>query len=178
MRPKLTFTVVNFLINGQKCYACRDPNNEQNQHQQQKKQTTPFIHFLFMPFEPTMTAPTHPPPLPRTSSTSSTTTSTASSACQVRVGVRIRPLTSNEHKQGGKQILNVSPSSSLSSQTSSISIGERKFTYDAVFDANISQQELYESVSKPLLGSFIDGYNATVRSQQHNIVRFYTLDDL
>jgi hypothetical protein len=81
-------------------------------------------------------------------------TSGSSSCCQVRVGVRIRPLTSNEIKQGGKKVLDVSPPC--------LGIGERRFTYDAVFDSHISQQELYESVSKPLLASFVDGYNATV----------------
>lgn len=44
----------------------------------------------------------------------------------------------------------------------SVGIGERRFTYDAVFDSQVSQEELYNSVSKPLLGSFVDGYNATV----------------
>ena len=78
----------------------------------------------------------------------------ASSSCQVRVGVRIRPVTSQEIKQGGKQVLDVAPPC--------IGIGERRFTYDAVFDSYVGQQELYESVSKPLLTSFLDGYNATV----------------
>lgn len=43
-----------------------------------------------------------------------------------------------------------------------VGIGERRFTYDAVFDSSVAQQELYESVSGPLLASFVDGYNATV----------------
>eukprot|EP00536_Pseudo-nitzschia_multiseries_P002764 jgi/Psemu1/184230/e_gw1.38.172.1 len=41
-------------------------------------------------------------------------------------------------------------------------MGRRIFTYDAVFDSNFGQEELYESVSAPLLSSFIDGYNATI----------------
>ena len=41
-------------------------------------------------------------------------------------------------------------------------MGKRRFTYDAVFDSNFSQTDLYESVSAPLLSSFVDGYNATV----------------
>lgn len=76
------------------------------------------------------------------------------SQCQVRVGVRIRPVTSQEIKQGGKEVLNVT--------APSIGIGERCFTYDAVFGSHIGQQELYDHISKPLLGSFVDGYNATV----------------
>lgn len=76
------------------------------------------------------------------------------SQCQVRVGVRIRPVTSQEIKQGGKQVLDVVPPS--------VGLGERRFTYDAVFDSHVTQQELYDNVSRPLLGSFVDGYNATV----------------
>ena len=80
-----------------------------------------------------------------------------SSSCQVRVGVRVRPLTSKEIQHGGKSTLTVSP-------PSSISMGQRQFTYDTVFDANIDQMELYNNISKPLLTSFVDGYNATVSS--------------
>ena len=79
---------------------------------------------------------------------------TSSSSCQVRVGVRIRPVTAQEIKQGGKQVVDVAPPC--------VGIGERRFTYDAVFDSYVGQQELYDSVSKPLLSSFLDGYNATV----------------
>ena len=76
------------------------------------------------------------------------------SGCQVRVGVRVRPLTSTEIQQGGKN--------SLSVTAPSVSIGQRRFTYDAVFNSIVGQQDLYDSVSAPLLTSFIDGYNATV----------------
>lgn len=76
------------------------------------------------------------------------------SECNVRVGVRVRPLTSKEIQQGGKLSLVVSQPS--------VSIGQRRFTYDAVFDSNIEQQELYDSISAPLLTSYVDGYNATV----------------
>jgi len=41
-------------------------------------------------------------------------------------------------------------------------MGRRRFTYDAVFDSNFGQEDLYESVSAPLLSSFVDGYNATI----------------
>jgi hypothetical protein len=76
------------------------------------------------------------------------------SGCQVRVGVRIRPLTSKEIRQDGKVSLTVTPPS--------VGIGQRRFTYDAVFDSNIEQEELYDNISAPLLTSYVDGYNATV----------------
>jgi Kinesin motor domain len=73
---------------------------------------------------------------------------------RVKVGVRIRPLTSLEIQQGGK--------SSLTVDSPSIQMGKRQFTYDAVFDSSCGQADLYDTVSSPLLSSFIDGYNATV----------------
>ena len=74
--------------------------------------------------------------------------------CQVRVGVRVRPLTSQELGQGGKSVLRVIPPE--------IRLGERRFTYDNVFDERVDQNELYSQVSTPLLTSFLEGYNATV----------------
>lgn len=72
----------------------------------------------------------------------------------VRVGVRIRPLTSKEESEGGKQV--------VEALHPTVGIGKRKFTYDAVFDSKVSQQTLYHQVAPPLLKSFLEGYNATV----------------
>lgn len=76
-------------------------------------------------------------------------------SCQVRVGVRIRPLTSQEVGQGGSTVLQATHPEIL--------LGQRRFTYDGVFDPNCSQESLYQSIAAPLLASFLDGYNATVR---------------
>lgn len=83
-----------------------------------------------------------------------TATQPSKSGSRVRVGVRVRPLASQEIRQGGKNSLNI--------ESPSIRMGKRRFTYDAVFDSNYSQTDLYDSVSAPLLSSFVDGYNATV----------------
>jgi kinesin family member 15 len=74
----------------------------------------------------------------------------------VRVGVRIRPLTSKEESEGGKPVVEGSHPT--------VGIGKRQFTYDAVFDSNVSQHTLYQQVAPPLLKSFLEGYNATVSS--------------
>ena len=81
---------------------------------------------------------------------------TVEKTSQVRVGVRVRPLASKELQQGGKVSLTINPPSSISIAR------EKRFTYDAVFDTQTSQDELYSSVSSSLLHSFVDGYNATV----------------
>ena len=83
-----------------------------------------------------------------------TTKNTHNNGSQVRVGVRVRPMASQEIRLGGNCSLNI--------ESPSIRMGRKRFTYDAVFDSNYDQTELYESVSTPLLSSFIDGYNATV----------------
>ena len=90
-------------------------------------------------------------PLPQAPSS----TPMPSSLCsKVRVGVRIRPLTAREEGEGGHRVLKV--------VQPEIRLGERRFTYDAVFDSDVSQSDLYQDVSPPLLRSFLDGYNATV----------------
>lgn len=79
--------------------------------------------------------------------------------CQVRVGVRIRPLALTESSHGGKTVV------FANDIQRTVSIGkkqERTFTYDMVFDSNLTQTHLYERVKGQLLGAFLDGYNATV----------------
>ena len=78
---------------------------------------------------------------------------------QVRVGVRIRPLTNNEKSQGGKSIV----TSCAVNRTAEIL--NRKFTYDSVYDSNISQSEMYDYIGNGpdgMLEPFLDGYNSTI----------------
>eukprot|EP00562_Extubocellulus_spinifer_P002791 CAMPEP_0178486660 /NCGR_PEP_ID=MMETSP0696-20121128/8919_1 /TAXON_ID=265572 /ORGANISM="Extubocellulus spinifer, Strain CCMP396" /LENGTH=1944 /DNA_ID=CAMNT_0020114325 /DNA_START=206 /DNA_END=6040 /DNA_ORIENTATION=- len=77
-------------------------------------------------------------------------------SCQVRVGVRVRPLTSGEISSGGKAVVEASPIDHT------VAVAKRAFTYDAVFDSGVAQSDLYDAVSPSLLGSFLDGYNATI----------------
>lgn len=83
-----------------------------------------------------------------------TRTNTHQNGSRVRVGVRVRPMASQEIRQEGNCSLNI--------DSSTIRMGKRRFTYDAVFDSNSGQADLYESVNSPLITSFVDGYNATV----------------
>lgn len=86
-----------------------------------------------------------------------TMTTTQDASCQVRVGVRVRPLTSTELSSGGNAVVDARPIERT------VNVAGRKFTYDAVFDESLTQSDLYRAVSPSLLGSFLDGYNATVR---------------
>jgi hypothetical protein len=75
-------------------------------------------------------------------------------ATQVRVGVRIRPLTPRE-SISGSAVVTANPFNRT------VSISSRKFTYDSVFQ-DVTNQELYDSVAPPLMEAFLSGYNATV----------------
>lgn len=73
---------------------------------------------------------------------------------RVRVAVRVRPLGHQEVAQGGTHV--------VSARHPEIHLGERRFTFDSVFDTSVSQAALFDEVSGPLQTSFLDGYNATV----------------
>jgi len=93
----------------------------------------------------------------RENSASSTSNDSNSNAVSnVRVGVRVRPLTASEISKGGKIVVNSKP------WDQTVGIAKRMFTYDSVFDSKVSQEDLYQDISKPLLNSVLDGYNATV----------------
>jgi hypothetical protein len=69
----------------------------------------------------------------------------------VRVGLRVRPLLSNERHQS----IAVQPMDDTSLE---FSRSQQTFTYDYVFGMDISQQELYNQTAAPLLKSFMEGY--------------------
>lgn len=80
----------------------------------------------------------------------------AAATSQVRVGVRIRPLTSKETSEGGKDVV------LGNTFNRTISLSKRKFTYDSVFHSNVAQSDLYNDIAPPLLDAFLNGYNSTV----------------
>jgi hypothetical protein len=77
----------------------------------------------------------------------------------VRVGVRVRPFTSKEisASRSSESVLTC-----IQQGTQEIRLGSRRFTYDAVFDENVTQEDLYQSIAGPLMNNFLEGYNATV----------------
>lgn len=81
----------------------------------------------------------------------------------VQVGVRVRPFTSKEisASRSSKSVLTC-----IRQGTQEIRLGERRFTYDAVFDESVSQEALYQSVGGPLMGNFLEGFNATVSVEE------------
>jgi hypothetical protein len=77
-------------------------------------------------------------------------------ACQVRVCVRVRPITAKEQENGASNALEVTRSNGLQ-------LSGRRFTFDSVFDETTSQNDLYHQIAPSLMQSFVEGYNATVR---------------
>jgi hypothetical protein len=75
----------------------------------------------------------------------------SSSTTKVRVGVRVRPLNSRE----GNPVLSCHCHNA-------VEISGAQYTYDHVFDSQVSQEELYREI-RPMLSSFLEGFNATVR---------------
>jgi Kinesin motor domain len=84
---------------------------------------------------------------------------------KVRVGVRVRPLNSRE----GNPVLSccgVGIGGGIgcghnNDKTNAVEISGAQFKYDHVFDSQVSQEELYHEI-RPMLSSFLEGFNATV----------------
>ncbi len=95
--------------------------------------------------------------LPSTISSSGAAAAASSNSCNVRVGVRVRPLTASEHASASSSVVAVHQAER------SISIGTRSFKYDMVFDWRVAQKDMYSGVgAKGMLEGVFDGYNATV----------------
>ena len=104
---------------------------------------------------------------------------TAASEC-VKVVVRCRPMTEKEIRDGHIRIVemdtvrgvvelshsNASMSaSSLKSSFSDMSLPsqvKKTFTFDAVYDWNSKQMDLYDETARPLVDSVLEGFNCTI----------------
>ena len=80
---------------------------------------------------------------------------TNQAACSVRVALRVRPLIQKESYE--KEIVRAYHASN----TVSIA-ADKDFTYDACFDQNSRQEEVFETCVKNLVLGCFQGYNATV----------------
>eukprot|EP00079_Xenopus_tropicalis_P020029 XP_012810483.1 PREDICTED: kinesin-like protein KIF27 isoform X1 [Xenopus tropicalis] len=75
----------------------------------------------------------------------------------VKVALRVRPLLSREILHNHQVCVRLVPN------TQQVIVGkDRVFTFDFVFGKSSSQDDVYRSSIKPLLGSLMEGYNATV----------------
>lgn len=93
----------------------------------------------------------------------------------VKVAVRCRPISEKEIHAGHQSIVEfesktriiVHDSSESPSDQLGTKSGERKnfshvYDFDAVFDFNSKQQEIYNEVCKPIVDGILEGYNGTI----------------
>lgn len=69
----------------------------------------------------------------------------------IRVFCRFRPL-----NQAEKELLD------YKLEDSTVCVGEQKFTYDKTFNCPTSQDQVYESVGRPIIDQLMQGFNATL----------------
>ena len=100
------------------------------------------------------------------SATSTCSSSSASKAMEcVRVCVRCRPLNAREVEQGHENCVNMFPDRGLI-EIRNPNLGPtdpiKTFTFDAVYDCNSKQLDLYAETFAPLVDSVLDGFNGTI----------------
>ncbi|KAK7387142.1 hypothetical protein VNO78_27677 [Psophocarpus tetragonolobus] len=78
-----------------------------------------------------------------------------SSHSDSHVVVRIRPGSGNG-EEGAWKVKKVS--------SDALCVGDRRFTFDQVFDANSNQEDVFQSVGVPLVRNALAGYNTTILS--------------
>nr|AEG74528.1 kinesin-2 motor subunit FLA8 [Dunaliella salina] len=83
----------------------------------------------------------------------------------VKVVVRCRPLNSKEKADGRQQIVDMDTKSgqvSLRNPAADSSEAPKTFTFDAAYDANCTQEQIFEQSAKSIVNSCMQGYNGTI----------------
>ncbi|VEL33673.1 unnamed protein product [Protopolystoma xenopodis] len=73
----------------------------------------------------------------------------------IRVICRIRPLNALEKSKN-------SPTCVSFPGSNAISVGGKQYTFDSVLQPNVSQQQAYEVIGRPIVDSVLNGYNGTI----------------
>jgi Kinesin motor domain len=100
--------------------------------------------------------------IPKAETSATMSSGADGTSTKVRVGVRVRPLNSRE----GNPVLSCGGVGNggighNNDKTNAVEISGAQFKYDHVFDSQVSQEELYHEI-RPMLSSFLEGFNATV----------------
>lgn len=75
----------------------------------------------------------------------------------VKVAVRVRPLSAGERAQGSESCVALDVR-----EEAAVTMGERRWAFDAALAPSTAQQHVYQSLVAPLVARFFDGFNATV----------------
>lgn len=79
------------------------------------------------------------------------------SSSNVRVAVRLRPLNSRERLAGSDELIVCDLAN-----RQIVAGPEHCFKYDRVFGADSRQEDIFDELAKPLLDSFMNGFNSTI----------------
>jgi hypothetical protein len=81
----------------------------------------------------------------------------------VKVALRIRPMTVKETLDGSAEcLLNLPASPQVIIGIPDNASTQKSFTFDHVFNPNAEQDEIYSQCVAPLLNQFLEGFNATI----------------
>ncbi|CAG9334317.1 unnamed protein product [Blepharisma stoltei] len=83
----------------------------------------------------------------------------ADSKDNVKVAIRVRPLNAKESSETGRRCLTIHESSTISIDARP---DPKVFTYDYVADENVTQDQIFEIIGKPIACSCLAGYNGTI----------------
>ena len=117
------------------------------------------------------------------SATSTTSTTSLGRAMEsVKVVVRCRPLNAKEVEQGHETCVQMFPDKGLI-EIRNPSLGPtdpmKTFTFDAVYDCNSKQLDLYAETFAPLVDSVLDGFNGTIFAYgQTGTGKTYTMEGI
>lgn len=82
----------------------------------------------------------------------------------IQVIVRCRPMSSKEVSNGYTEVVKINKDENSVAVAVPKNDGSeyKQFTFDAVFDCNSTQEELYKKMVHPLIESVLNGFNATI----------------
>mmetsp|Transcript_87412 Transcript_87412/g.155035 ORF Transcript_87412/g.155035 Transcript_87412/m.155035 type:complete len:784 (+) Transcript_87412:57-2408(+) len=92
------------------------------------------------------------------------TTGKKSSGECVKVVVRVRPLSGKEISEGREVIavMDIKRGIAILKKPGGADRESKDFTFDAVFDASMSQQQIFDDTAADILDSVMDGFNGTI----------------
>ena len=80
---------------------------------------------------------------------------TDTSECNIRVVCRVRPMNAMEERNGSQAIVKVTGDDSLS-------MSSKTYNFDQVFKQTCTQEDIYNSVAKPIVADVLSGFNGTI----------------
>ena len=86
----------------------------------------------------------------------------------VKVVVRVRPLNTNETKEGYRMITRVNTIDGTikveipKRDPSNMDTPAKIFTFDTVFAPDVKQVDVYNRVARPIVSNVLEGYNGTI----------------